>query len=96
MVRIGNQVTVLTELVEHRETVRGKRANTARGFVLVILKLAFEALLAERQRRARARDQPNSAGMITFRDGAKPIPSPNLIKKRGLPIDLCDCSEMLG
>jgi len=31
--------------------------------------------------------------LITFRDGAKPIPSPNLIKNRGVPIDLCDCSD---
>ena len=42
---------------------------------------------------ARGRDQINVDIMINFRDGSMPKPSPKLIKNRGLPIDLCDCTD---
>jgi hypothetical protein len=35
----------------------------------------------------------SSPTLITFADGECPIPSPNLIQNRGVPIDLCGCSE---
>ena len=41
----------------------------------------------------RARAHPAGAIFVTFRDGSGVIPSPNLIRNRPLPIDLCGCSD---
>ena len=40
-----------------------------------------------------ARAHRAGAIFVTFRDGFGVIPSPNSIRNRPLPIDLCDCSE---
>src|SRR5262245_42107828 len=51
VVRVGDDVAVLSKYVEHGEAVRRERSDATTRLFLVQRVLAFESLLAERQRR---------------------------------------------